>query len=122
MSNRAVKCSRGDSCSFVVRLSDRWPDGIPAEYTSARFQVRDVADDTTDALIAVDTDDGVTFDRPNSLISVFIGATKTEALPILTRAREAHAQLRIYNDLDPDDRVSIVIPRFVLLPDGVDDE
>lgn len=122
MSNRAVKCTRGDSCAFVFNFIDRWPTEIPADYTTARFEVRTIADDSTTALIAIDENSGVTINHGDSTVSVLIGASVTALLPIVSRAQEVHAQLRLYSGIDADDRLSWVVPRFILLPDGVDDE
>ncbi len=121
MSNRSVKCTRGDSCAFVFNFEDRWPTGIPADYTTARFEVRTIADDSTTALIAIDENSGVTINHGSSTVSVLIGASVTALLPIVSTAREVHAQLRLYSSIDADDRISWVVPRFILLPDGVDD-
>jgi len=122
VSNLAVKCRRGDSCAFVFNFAERWPTEIPADYTTARFEVREIADDTTTALIAIDENSGVTINHGDSTVSVLIGATVTEALPVVSLVKQVHAQLRLYSSIDPDDRLSWVVPRFLLLPDGVDDE
>ncbi len=111
-----IKCRKGDPCRFTVRVRG----GIGAQYTLARFQVRDAWDESLPALLSADQDSGVQIDHGAGVVRISIGATLTDALPILRQPRDVAAQLRLYNPADPDDRVSFAIP-FRLRPDGIVD-
>lgn len=116
MSAGVIKCRKGDPCRFSVRVRG----GIGTQYTRARFQARDAWDESLPALLHVDQDTGVQIDHGEGVVTVAIGATLTDALPMLRQPREVAAQLRLYNPLDADDRVSFPIP-FRLLPDAIAD-
>lgn len=112
-----VKCRKGDPCRFRVSVTS----GIDAKYTRAKFQVRDAWDETLPTRLAVDETTGITI-TPGTpgVVQVLIGATSTDALPVLRQAREVAAQLRLYNPIDPDDCISWPIP-FRLQPDVIVD-
>ncbi len=117
MSSRRIKCRKGDPCRFVVAVST----GIDVKYSRAKFQVRDDWDETLTELLAVDETSGITITAGTpGQVEVFIGATLTDALPVLRQSREVAAQLRLYNPDDGDDRVSWPIP-FLLLPEVIVD-
>jgi hypothetical protein len=116
MAAKIIKCRKGDPCSFNVHVTT----GLSTDYTRAKFQVRDAWDEEAAALIAVDESAGIAFDYDNDIITVSIGATLTDSLPVLNKAREVAAQLRLYNAADTNDRISWPIP-FMLLPEVIVD-
>lgn len=118
MSARIVKCRKGDPCSFSASVKS----GIDPRYTKAKFQVRDTWDETKPALLSVDETNGIVI-TPGTpgIVTVLIGATKTDLIPALDQDREVAALLRLYNGVDDDDRMSFAIP-FVLRPDVITDD
>ncbi len=117
MSGGRIECRKGDPCRFTVAVSS----GIAADYTRARFQVRREWSEEADALIAVDETSGITIRHAENEIDIHIGATLTDALPVLRQPLAVAAQLRLYHTTDADDRMSFPIP-FLLLPDVIDDD
>lgn len=117
MSDRRIKCRKGDPCRFQVGIST----GIDAAFTRAKFQVRDGWDETLPTLLAVDETNGITI-TPGTpgTVDVVIGASATEGLPVLRQSREAAAQLRLYHGTDADQTFSFPIP-FLLLPEVIVD-
>lgn len=113
-----ILCRRGDKCRFVATIGDGTL-ALDARYDRARFWVRETLN-TTDVLIQVDETSGVLIDHAASKVTVELGATKTETIP-LPLPRNAVSQLRLYNSSDPDDRISWLIG-FVILPSVIDDE
>lgn len=118
MSACVVRCRKGDPCSFEARVRD----GIGAQYTRARLQVRESWSETATLLLEAATGSGIVIDHANGRVLVTIGATITEGLPSHPTPgdRQVAAQLRLYNEADPDDRVSFSIP-FAILPQVLDD-
>jgi hypothetical protein len=113
----SILCRQGITCAFRVKPSQ----GIAAQYTRAKFQVRAGWDPTLPALLSVDETNGITItpDNGDTLgnVYVFIGATATAALTSIGTVIPA-AELRLYNPDDADDCIGWAIP-FKILPEAV---
>ncbi len=119
MSTIDVKCRRGDAFAFTLRLTARWPGGIPAGYTQCVFQIRSDGKESLPALLSIDTTNGITIDHAQSLIVVAVGASQTSGLPSVGSSKAVFGQVRLYHATDPNDIVSWVIPRLLIIPNGV---
>lgn len=109
-----ITCRKGDVCGFTVTVTD---GGIGAQYTKAKFQVRTQWNDVLPALLSVDETSGISIDYVANVVTIVIGATQTETLPI-TSITTLAALLRLYDPTNPDDAVSWPIP-FQALPDAI---
>ncbi len=105
MSSDRVMIRKGLPCTFTVEVAD----GIGAQYTEAKFQVRSGFDDELPLLLGVTDADGIiiTPGTPGTVL-VEIGATKTDLLP--KSNPDFVAELRLYNPADDDDRLGWKIP------------
>lgn len=112
-----VKCRKGLPCSFTVRFEA----GIGAQYTEAKFQVRDEFGESSTLRLEATQGDGITI-TPGTpgVVEISIGATKTELMEELSAERVMAAELRLYDPNNPDDRMGAPIP-FVFLPEVIDD-
>lgn len=122
MSNLAVKLTPGDGLRFAYRFLSRWPTGIPLDYATAKFEVRSGADLTLTPWISITETTGITFVRETSRVLIEVPATLTIAVPPINARLPhlvAHAQLRIFHATDPAFTFSKVIPRFLIMPNGV---
>ncbi len=116
--------------------------GIPVRYTEAKFQARDLADETSDALLSATHADGITITPSEVLaspvlddrgavmiaagttvgrIDISIGATQTELLPVTNRARTVKGQVRLYDPTNDDDTMGGPPFDVVLSPETIDD-
>lgn len=115
MSDR-VQCRKGLPCSFTVTFEA----GVPARYTEAKFQVRDDWSEALPVRLTATHADGISINHGLGVVSVSIGATKTEAMETLVVPRVMAAELRLYDPTNADDRMGAPIP-FVYLPEAIDD-
>jgi len=111
-----VKCRKGLPCSFTVRFEA----GIGAQYTEAKFQVRDEFTESSTLRLSATEADGISIDHGTGIVSISLGATKTEAMEELSQERVMAAELRLYDPNNPDDRMGAPIP-FLFLPEAIDD-
>jgi hypothetical protein len=108
---------KGLPFSLVATFSE----GIDARYTEGKFQVRDMADETLTVLLSCTQATGLTIDHGAGTVSVSIGATQTETLPVTNRPRTAKGQIRLYNPANDEDTMGGPPFDVVLSPEVIDD-
>lgn len=112
-----VECTKGEPCTFTVTFSA----GIPARYTEAKFQVRDAWGESSQLRLSATHADGISIAHGTpGIVSISLGATKTEAMEELQQEKVMAAQLRLYDPTNPDDTMGGKIP-FIYLPEVIDD-
>lgn len=94
---------------------------LPARYTQCKFQVRDSADETSTLLLSATESSGITINHAAGLISVSIGATQTELIPVTDRPRVVRGQLRVYDPTNFEDVPAWPLFDVVLLPEVIND-
>lgn len=113
----SVIAYRGLPFSCVITFED----GISAAYTQAKFQVRDMADETMPLLLSADETSGVTINPADGTVSILIGAAQTGTLQVTNRSRTVKGQIRLYNPSDADDTKGSQAFDIVLSPEVIDD-
>lgn len=95
--------------------------GIDARYTEGKFQVRDMADESLTVLLSCTHETGLTIDSGAGTVSISIGATQTETLPVTNRERVVKGQIRLYDPLNAEDTMGGPPFDVTLSPEVIDD-
>jgi len=117
-----VELQKGASFALTAQYKENGVAApIPARYTGCKLQIRDYADESAVLVLEADQTTGITINNGTGLISISIGATRTEPVVVTNRERIVKGQLRLYDPLNADDRPPWRTFDVVLLPESIND-
>lgn len=104
MTTTRIEVVRGATFTMAAQYREAGVNApIPSRYTEFTFVLREAADPELPALLQASIGDGFTVDHATGRMDIVIGATATDAVPVVETERIVVGQIRAINPADAED-------------------